>query len=103
MVETSDEGGDVIELACWGGEVADDDVAGVVASLACCICLKKGFLEPESVEEATGIEGTAGALIWDVGAGVAWGDDTEGSERCELVSLERIWLLVGVVSCGVAS
>lgn len=54
------------EADCWGGEVAEDDVAGVAAPLACCICLKNGFLDPESVDDVTGSDGTEGGLMWEV-------------------------------------
>ena len=70
LVETSD-GGDETEAGCWGGEVAEEDVAVVAASLACCICLKNGFFEPESVEEATGSDGAEGGLVCEAGADAA--------------------------------
>lgn len=57
------------EADCWGGEVEEVDDAGAAASLACCICLKNGFFDPESVDEATGSDGTEGGLIWEVEVG----------------------------------
>ena len=75
----------------------------MLASLACCICLKNGFFEPESVGGATGSEGTEGGLICGAEWGAVSGEAIAGSEQWELVSLERTWLFVGVVSCGVIS
>lgn len=85
LVETSAAGGDVIDVGCCGGDVAGKEVAGVAASLACCICLKKGFFEPESVEDALGSEGTEGGVI----CGATGGDVIADSEGAELASLER--------------
>ena len=93
-------GGGDMTIGCWGGDVAEEEVAGVGASLDCCICLKKGFLEADSKDEATGSEGGTGWLS-GIERGADGGDAMEGS--WELVSRERIWLLVGVVSWGVIS
>ena len=74
-------GGEVMVEGCWGGEAADDDgcEAGVDAWF---IFLKNGLLEPDS-EEAMGRDGA-------VGCG--------GSGRCAMLSLDKNWLLDGVVS-----
>lgn len=54
------------EADCWGGEVAEVDVVGVASPLACCICLKNGFLDPESVDDVMGSDGAEGGLMYEV-------------------------------------
>ena len=81
--------------------------------------MKKGFFVSAPYEEvgagagagtaeATGAEGGLCIKVGDglVGGSDPTGVDTDGSEvsdRCMLESLDNIWLLVGVVSCGVCS
>jgi len=59
----------VTEADCWGGEVAEEDIGGVMAPLARCICLKNGFFDPESVDDVTGSDGTEGGFMWEIGVG----------------------------------